>query len=343
MTERDLGGPSFIKYKEVSLVMKRKTNPTNRKKRRRKYQELIPYLLLLLLTISPLVYTKYTIAQEQNQKVTTYEKETKGKSVADVLKNLVVDKKETTSSSEALDFDVTPKQKQGSYKITDNSMPDVLAVLSVPKINMKIPVYQGTSKKVLDKGVGVLENTDLPVGGEGTHSVLTAHSGLSIGKLFDDVRSLKLKDKFYLKIGKEIHAYEVDQIKKVLPEDIAGPVAKVEGQDYVTLLTCTPMYVNSHRLLVRGHRVPYKNESLEGKFYISILGRVFISLFLIVLILTIRETYKIYKSRKEQEAPKNAKTGSNVNNSPYANVNIADYRSSSPIKRGHALASKYKR
>ncbi|WP_099810109.1 class C sortase [Streptococcus suis] len=131
--------------------------------------------------------------------------------------------------------------------------------VEIPKIEVDIPMYAGTSEEVLQKGIGHLEGTSLPVGGQDTHSVLTAHSGLPKARLFTDLHRAKLGDKFYIHNIGDVLAYEVDQILVVEPSDFSQLLV-VPNQDYVTLLTCTPYMVNTHRLLVRGHRIPYVEE-----------------------------------------------------------------------------------
>lgn len=131
-----------------------------------------------------------------------------------------------------------------------------IGTLIIPKIQLKLPVYHGTEAKVLKKGVGHIQNTAFPVGGGGTHAVLSAHRGLPEARLFTDLDKLEKGDMFFIQVLDEALAYEVDQIKTVLPED-TGDLQPSEEQDYVTLVTCTPYGVNTHRLLVRGKRVPY--------------------------------------------------------------------------------------
>lgn len=130
---------------------------------------------------------------------------------------------------------------------------DVLGYIEIPSINIKLPIYYVTSVDILKKGVGVLEGTSLPVGGENTHSVLSAHTGLANQKLFTDIDKLKDGDVFYLHILKKDLAYKVNQIKVVHPDEI-DDLKISEGNDYVTLLTCYPYGINTERLLVRGER-----------------------------------------------------------------------------------------
>lgn len=134
-----------------------------------------------------------------------------------------------------------------------------MGTVEVPQIKQNLPIYHYTTTEVLEKGAGHLAGSSLPVGGESTHSVITAHRGLPSAKLFTDLDRLKEGDIFYLHILKETLAYEIDQIKVVEPENTSD-LSIVPGKDYCTLVTCTPYAVNTHRLLVRGHRVPYSEE-----------------------------------------------------------------------------------
>ncbi len=133
----------------------------------------------------------------------------------------------------------------------------IMGYVSVPKINVTLPIYHGTDSGTLERGIGHLLGTSLPVGGESTHSVLTAHSGMASQRMFSDLPQLKEGDVFYLEVLNEILAYQVDQIKTVLPHDTTYLGIEAE-QDLCTLVTCTPFGVNTHRLLVRGHRIPYE-------------------------------------------------------------------------------------
>ena len=140
----------------------------------------------------------------------------------------------------------------------------VMGYLSIPKINIKLAIYHGTGEDVLQTGVGHLNGTKLPIGGEGSHSVLAAHRGLPSARLFTDIDQLQPGDKFYIHMLDEVLAYEVDQILPMVEKDDMDTLTeamKVDPDaDQVTLFTCTPYGVNSHRLLVRGTRVPYTGE-----------------------------------------------------------------------------------
>ncbi|ATD49927.1 class C sortase [Clostridium perfringens] len=139
---------------------------------------------------------------------------------------------------------------------------DVLGYIEIPSINIKLPIYYGTSVDILKKGVGVLEGTSLPIGGENTHSVLSAHTGLANQKLFTDIDKLKDGDVFYLHILKKDLAYKVNQIKVVHPDEI-DELKISDDKDYVTLLTCYPYGINTERLLVRGERTDLSPSNVE--------------------------------------------------------------------------------
>lgn len=134
-----------------------------------------------------------------------------------------------------------------------------LGYITIPKIDVNLPIYNGTSQDVLSKGVGHMEQSSYPLGGESTHCVLTGHRGLPSAVLFTDLDKLEIGDEFYLHVLDEILAYKVDQIKVVEPNE-SGDLEIIEGKDYCTLVTCTPYAINSHRLLVRGERTEYKGE-----------------------------------------------------------------------------------
>lgn len=159
----------------------------------------------------------------------------------------------------AVTQDAIGEQQTGTSHVDMLDIGDVIGYLTVPVINVNLPIYKGTSQDVLAKGVGYVPETSFPLGGESTHSVLTGHRGLPDAKLFTDMDKVQKKDQFYIHVLDEVLAYEVDQIKVVDPEDTSD-LDIVEGKDYVTLVTCTPYAVNTHRLLVRGHRVPYTGE-----------------------------------------------------------------------------------
>ena len=134
--------------------------------------------------------------------------------------------------------------------------------IEIPTIDVYQPIYHGTGEEVLEKGVGHMQYTAFPIGGEGNHTVLTGHTGLTSARLFTDLDQLETGDVFYIHVLDEILAYEVDQILVVEPSD-TDELLPVAGKDYVTLVTCTPYGINSHRLFVRGTRIPYEEAVAE--------------------------------------------------------------------------------
>lgn len=137
-----------------------------------------------------------------------------------------------------------------------------IGYIQIPSLDLSLPIYAGTSESVLQKGVGHMEGTSLPIGGESTHCILTAHTGLNTARMFTDIDKLKKGDIFLIENIKETLAYKVDAIQVIEPTDFSQLVI-VPKEDYVTLLTCTPYMVNSHRLLVRGLRTEYIKKSVD--------------------------------------------------------------------------------
>ena len=172
-----------------------------------------------------------------------------------------------------------------------------MGYLSIPKINIRLSLYHGTGDDVLQTGVGHLNGTKLPIGGESTHSVLAAHRGLPSARLFTDIDQLYRGDRFYIRILDETLAYEVDQILPMVDKDDTEALEKalqiVEGEDHVTLFTCTPYGVNSHRLLVRGVRVPYEGEEEVARTPVETMLRAVQNYYMLYLILGLSVTLLI--------------------------------------------------
>ena len=139
---------------------------------------------------------------------------------------------------------------------------NTIGVITIPNINVRLPIFNQTNPIFLEKGASLLEGTSYPTGGDSTHSVITSHAGLMNAKLFTDLEKMEIGDVFYIETNNRTLAYEVDQIKVVLPTELED-VQIVDGEDYVTLLTCTPYMINTHRLLIRGKRIPYVPETTD--------------------------------------------------------------------------------
>lgn len=182
---------------------------------------------------------------------------------------------------------------------------ETMGYIEIPKIAVRLAIGHGTGVKTLERGAGHLEGTSLPIGGPSTHSVISAHRGLPSAKLFTDLDRIVEKDKFFIYVLNESLAYEVDQILIVEPND-SSELQIIEGQDLVTLLTCTPYGVNSHRLLVRGHRIPYNPDDLidqAGEYEISDRDKpvllLAIGMILLVIIVLVMQ-YIRHKKRKKK-------------------------------------------
>ncbi|WP_071704988.1 class C sortase [Murdochiella vaginalis] len=183
-----------------------------------------------------------------------------------------------------------------------------IGVIQYPAVNIELPIYAGTNEDVLQHAAGHLEGTSLPIGGNSTHAVITTHSGLPNVRLFTDLHEAKVGDKFYVHNFKEILAYQVDAIDKITPDDFSKLLI-VPGHDYVTLLTCTPVGINSHRLIVRGHRVPYvpaveeqviaENET-NFRYRYLFYAAIALILFLLILIFLLRSRAKRLERRMKK-------------------------------------------
>lgn len=175
---------------------------------------------------------------------------------------------------------------------------DNIGYVEIPAIHVFLPIYHGSSEPVLQKGVGHMPNTAFPIGGKGNHSVLTGHTELPTAKLFTDLDQVNVGDVFYLTVlGKKL-AYEVDRIIVVKPDE-TDELRPVAGKDYVTLVTCTPHFVNSHRLFVRGTRIPYKEMNQPRKVTAAVNWQLIIIIAFVILAAASYTVYR-YKSRQKR-------------------------------------------
>lgn len=233
----------------------------------RKHLSTIVLLFILLIGLSLLLYptvSDYWNALHQTKAITTY-----AENVA-ALDNASYDaiwdaarayNRNLLNRSNS--FLLSQEQKAEYESLLDISGQGVMGYIEIPEIDVSLPIYHGTEDTVLQVAVGHLEWTSLPVGGESTHCVLSGHRGLPSAKLFTNLDKLREGNIFLLRVLDEILTYEVDQILIVEPQDTAA-LEIVEGQDYCTLVTCTPYAINTHRMLVRGIRVPYNGEEETG-------------------------------------------------------------------------------
>ena len=202
----------------------------------------------------------------------------------------------TDALATAVNTEAVSKEYNNLLNLSGDGM---MGYITMPRLHETLPIYHGTAEKVLQIGIGHLEQTSLPVGGASTHAALSGHRGLPTAKLFTDLNLMKKGDKFYITILKDTYAYQVDKITTVLPTD-TKQLAIEPGKDLVTLITCTPYAVNTHRLLVRGHRIPYtpqQQNDAKSTFHVDIpLQYLLPSLALIALLIG----WRIWQRREQR-------------------------------------------
>ena len=230
----------------------------------RKHLSTILLLFILLIGLSLLLYpsvSDYWNSLHQTRAIATY-----AENVAK-LDNNQYDRlwEDARAYNQALGLRSNPyylseEQKAEYERLLDVSGLGVMGYIEIPEIDVSLPIYHGTEESVLQIAVGHLEWTSLPVGGESTHCVLSGHRGLPSAKLFTNLDKLREGDTFLLRVLDEVLTYEVDQILIVEPQETAALQIE-EGKDYCTLVTCTPYGINTHRLLVRGHRIDNMEEA----------------------------------------------------------------------------------
>lgn len=267
----------------------------------------IIFLAGLSLLLYPFVANQWN-NYRQKQLISGYEQVVSDKEAADGI-DYDAERKKAEDYNEALLPCVLPDsfalaESSGVDPVYMNTLniagDEMMGSVEIPKINIKIPIYHTTEEDVLNKGAGHLEGSSLPVGGANTHAVISAHRGLPSASLFTDLDQMKVGDHFLLHVLDETLCYEVDKISVVKPEDTSA-LAVEDGQDLVTLLTCTPYGVNTERLLVRGHRVPYVEEEVKeektvlsgSSFHTNYLLWVFVGLSvtaLFIFVLYLKET-----------------------------------------------------
>lgn len=273
-----------------------------KEKIKKNWKIIVLFVIGLLIAIYPVI-SNYYYTVENNNKIKDFEEAVQKLPDEEVNERMDLAKayNETLDPSRLAD-PYTEREKKGVENYARMiEVREKIGYIDIPKINQKIPVYAGTSEDVLQHACGHLEGTSLPIGGVDTHAVITAHRGLPQVKLFRELDKLEIGDEFYYTNVRETLAYQVDQILVVEPWDFE-PVLVVEGKDLMTLLTCTPYMINSHRLLVRGHRVPYiekkaKEDSVKKGFdYKTLIVPTVISLAIIFTIY-----YYIRRRRRKYE------------------------------------------
>ena len=267
------------------------------------------FLIGLLIFAYPLISQKYYEIESGNE-VVKFSKKTEEVDDTEIKRRMDLARayNQTLDPSRLAD-PFTEKEKAGRAEYARMlEVNEMLGHVEIPRIGQDLPLYAGTSDEVLEKGLGHLEGTSLPVGGESTHTVITGHRGLPNAKLFRNLDELVEGDVFYIHNIEGTLAYQIDKIEVVDPSNFE-PVMVKEGKDYATLLTCTPYMINSHRLLVRGIRIPYQAAIDDGVANSKRLAPDFLQLFLVMLpiivfliIILIREARRRKKLTQEVES-----------------------------------------
>lgn len=271
-------------------------------------------LIVLLVAFAVLLYPTYSsYLNEKNSSkvVSNYDEESVKLSKADkekMLEDAREYNQEMLGNIDLIDpFSQTNTEIDERYESLLNvDGSGMMGYVRIPKINVELPIYHGTSESVLQAGVGHFWGTSLPIGGESTHTVLTGHRGLPTKTLFTNMDKMEVGDVFYIKVLDETLAYEVDQILTVLPEDTEA-LSIVPGEDYATLVTCTPFAINTHRLLVRGHRIPYEEANEKEpdeniKPELSFTAKVLIATIIVIFIGLIAAIIYSIRDRKRRKA-----------------------------------------
>ena len=231
----------------------------------------IIFLAGLSLLLYPFVANQWN-NYRQKQLISSYEQTVSQKEASNGI-DYDAELKKAEAYNEALLPSILPdsfaiadaSEEDQTYMNTLNIAGDeMMGIVEIPKIDIKLPIYHTTKEDVLKQTAGHLEGSSLPIGGKSTHSVISAHRGLPSASLFTDLDQLKKRDHFLIHVLNKTLCYEVDKISVVKPEETSA-LAVEEGEDLVTLLTCTPYGVNTERLLVRGHRVPYEEQKVADE------------------------------------------------------------------------------
>lgn len=278
---------------------------SKRKSKKGLWVPAVLFLLGLAIASYPIISRLY-YRMEASDQVTSFEERKADLPSAEVLERIELAKgyNQTLDPSRIGD-PYTQQEKEGVAEYARMlELQEKIGHVEIPKIGEDLPVYAGTAESILQKGAGHLEGTSLPIGGESTHTVLTAHRGLPSAKLFSDLDKLEVGDRFYIHNIQTVLAYKVDQILVVGPSDFE-PVLVVEGKDYATLLTCTPYMINSHRLLVRGERIDYVPAVEEQEIAVNRQTWMYQQLFYVTLaVLVLVVLWRIVKKvRGRRQAP----------------------------------------
>ncbi|MDO5026483.1 MAG: class C sortase [Tissierellia bacterium] len=277
------------------------------KKNKQTKKSNIFWIMILLIGLVVLLYpviNRVYYRIEANEQVSTFKQGTNELDKEDIDRRMGLAKAYNDSLSGEKPSDPYAQQKHEEGRKEYARMLEVhemIGHVEIPRINQDLPIYAGSSEEVLQMGVGHLEMTSLPIGGNSTHTVLTAHRGLPEKTLFTNLNELEVGDKFYIHNIKGTLAYQVDQVKVIEPSQFEELVV-FPGHDYATLLTCTPFMVNTHRLLVRGHRVPYVEKVDEELIQTTKSNWIFRILFYVALFVIFILIIGIFKLKRQNRA-----------------------------------------
>ena len=284
------------------------------KKKQRIYNVLSLFIFLigLLILLYPLITAVYYDYESTNE-INDFDKHIKSLDEREIDERIKKARayNATLTNDEMLIDTFTHKEKQEGKALYAKMLEvrEKIGHVEIPRIHQDIPLFAGTSNEVLNQGLGHLERTSLPVGGKSTHAVITGHRGLPDKKLFTDLDKVRKGDMVYVHNIKEILAYKVDTIKIIEPDEFE-PLKIKSGKDQLTLLTCTPYMINSHRLIVTGHRVPYDAKIQEEHMlskdpwwwkFMSLYKFYLIGLLLALLLYLLYRWYKRHKEKQQQQ------------------------------------------
>ena len=293
------------------------------KNKKKKKNKRLPFILIFILGLAILAYpiiSRLYYRVEANREVSDFQQAREELDPEEVKERIHLARVFNESLVNEVTEDPYSEEEKEAGRANYARMLELrekIGHVQIPKIDVNIPVYAGTSEEVLQKGAGHLEGTSLPIGGNSSHTVITAHAGLPKARLFSDLSKLEIGDKFYIHNIEGTLAYQVDQILTIEPSDFDNLLI-VPGHDYATLLTCTPVMINTHRLIVRGHRIDYipsveeaqiKDNIAAFQYRYMFYAALAIIIILLILIISLRkkkkkaerELKKLNKEKRERE------------------------------------------
>jgi sortase A len=279
----------------------------------KKHLPTIILVLVFLIGLSALLYptiSDYVNSIHQSRAIADYSATLKDYTETDVTEELTAADDYNAALRKTPMAFYNPKLVDGYKNLLNVKGTGIMGYISIDKIKVKLPIYHTTDESVLQVAVGHLEGTSLPVGGAGTHCVLSGHRGLPSAKLFSDLDKLEIGDTFVITVFDRKLTYRVDQIKVVLPTEVED-LQIVDGEDYCTLMTCTPYGVNSHRMLVRGTRVENAVETPDGYVVPEarqidpiIVTSAIVALILLILLAVLLVKYRGERAKKDEKKKK---------------------------------------